>query len=127
MQSDLHFLLFISFFNFTPFIFFIMKQFFIVVSIFLVTSLSAIAQHSIQSMVFDSKNGQALELATVRLLNASDSSYVQGNKTNLNGEFILSKVKPGNYTLIISSVGYVDHVQNIRMEAKDLLLKHIQK
>ena len=126
MQSDLHFLLFISFFNFTPFIFFIMKQFFIVVSIFLVTSLSAIAQHSIQSMVFDSKNGQALELATVRLLNASDSSYVQGNKTNLNGEFILSKVKPGNYTLIISSVGYVDHVQNIRMEAKDLLLKHIQ-
>jgi len=126
MQRNLHFILFISLFNFTPLIFLIMKQFFIVVSIFLITSLSAVAQHSIQSMVFDSKDGQALELATVRLLNASDSAYVQGNKTDLNGEFILSKVKPGNYTLIISSVGYLDYVLNIKMEAKDLLLKHIQ-
>ncbi|MDD4990778.1 MAG: outer membrane beta-barrel protein [Paludibacter sp.] len=103
-----------------------MKQFCLLASFLILTSLSAIAQHNIQSMVFDSKNSLPLELATVRLMNATDSSLIQGSRTNINGEFILSKVKPGNYTLIISCVGYIDHIQNLKMDAKDILLKHIQ-
>ena len=103
-----------------------MKQIFLIISLFLLTAFTAVAQRSIQAMVFDSKDGTALEMATVRLLNARDSSLVQGNKTSSTGEFILSKIQPGNYTLIVSCVGYTDHVQNLKMEAKDLILKHIQ-
>ncbi|MFT3751392.1 MAG: TonB-dependent receptor [Paludibacter sp.] len=103
-----------------------MKQLFIVISIFFLTSLTATAQHSIQSMVFDGKNGLALEMATVRLLNPTDSSLVSGGKTNSNGSFTLSKLKPGNYTLLISMVGYKDHRQSIKMDRKDLILKNIQ-
>jgi hypothetical protein len=103
-----------------------MKHYFLIISFLLATSIAVVAQHSIQSMVFDSKNGLALEMATVRLLNAKDSTLAMGNKTDLNGEFMLSKVKPGSYTLIVSCVGYADHIQNLTMEAKDLILKHIQ-
>jgi len=103
-----------------------MKQFFIVISILLLTSLTATAQHSIQSMVFDSKNSMALELSTVRLLNQTDSAMIQGCRTNSNGAFILSKIKPGNYTLVVSMIGYKDHRQEIKMDRKDLILKNIQ-
>jgi len=103
-----------------------MKQFCLLVSIFILTSFSVTAQHSIQSMVFDSKNSLPLELATVRLLNAKDSSLVQGCRTNTNGSFILSKVNPGNYKLIVSSVGYVDFRESIKMDGRNLILKNIQ-
>ena len=103
-----------------------MKQFFLIVSILLITCLTVEAQHSVQSMVFDGKNGLALEMATVRLLNPKDSTMVSGDKTNINGSFILFKIKPGNYTLLVSMVGYKDYRQNIKMDRKDLILKNIQ-
>ena len=84
------------------------------------------AQNSIQSTVFDSKNGEALEMATVRLLNSTDSSLVQGSRTNNQGSFILLKVKPGNYKLVVSMVGYSEYRVNIKMDRKDLILKNIQ-
>jgi hypothetical protein len=58
------------------------------------------AQHSIQSTVLDSKNNLAIDMATVRLLRANDSSLVQGAQTNIKGDFILNKIKAGNYILI---------------------------
>jgi hypothetical protein len=103
-----------------------MKQFCLLAFLLILTGFSAIAQHSIQSMVFDSKNSLPLELATVRLLNATDSTLIQGGRTDSNGSFTFSKVKPGNYKLIVSSVGYVDHWENIKMDGKNIILKNIQ-
>ncbi|HEY6914688.1 MAG TPA: outer membrane beta-barrel protein, partial [Paludibacter sp.] len=54
------------------------------------------------------------------------SALVQGCRTNSNGAFILSKIKPGNYTLVISMIGYKDHREQIKMDRKDLILKNIQ-
>jgi hypothetical protein len=101
-----------------------MKQLFLSVILF-VSSLTY-AQHSIQSSVFDSKNGQPIEMGTVRLLRPNDSTLVQGCQTDLKGGFELTKIRPGNYILIISSVGYNDYKRNITVERKDLILKSIQ-
>lgn len=84
------------------------------------------AQHSIQSFVFDEKNGLAMEMATVRLLNPVDSSLVQGVQTDSRGSFALQKVMPGNYVLILSNVGYDSHKLNVEMKDRDLVLKNIQ-
>ena len=82
----------------------------------------AIAQHSIQSNVYDSKNGLPLEIATVRLLNHPDSSFVQGTVTDVKGGFTLPKVNSGNYIIVVSSIGYINQKRNITVEKKDLIL-----
>ncbi|HLP04475.1 MAG TPA: outer membrane beta-barrel protein [Paludibacter sp.] len=89
-------------------------------------SLSLSAQHSIQSLVVDSKNGLPVELGTIRLLRASDSTLVAGCRTDTKGSFILPKVKPGSYVLKINSIGYNEYKHPITVENRDVLLKSIQ-
>ena len=103
-----------------------MKQFSLSIAFFLLMSLSSLAQHSIQSSVFDSKNGLPIEMATVRLLKSTDSTLVQGCQADLQGRFALKKVSPGSYLLVVSSVGYLENRQKIAIQNKDLILKNIQ-
>ena len=103
-----------------------MKKLLLIIIVIVSTNLLGFSQHSIQSMVFDSKNALPLELCAVRLLQLPDSTLVQGTQTNGNGSFMLSKVKPGNYAIVVSMIGYVSHHQNITMAGKDLILKNIQ-
>jgi len=103
-----------------------MKKLFIFLSAFFLLSLSTTAQKSIQSMVFDSKNGLPLELCAVKLLQLPDSALVQGAQTNSSGSFMLTKVKPGNYVLVISMVGYVPSRLSVTVAAKDVILKNVQ-
>ena len=95
------------------------------ITVLLSSALNIFAQHSIQSTVLDSNNNLAIEMATVRLLNAADSSLVQGTQSSMKGDFILPKVKPGKYILKITSVGYTDYLRNIVMEKKDIIYKSI--
>ena len=102
-----------------------MKQFVLVVSLFLFISLSTFGQHSIQAMVFDGKNDLPIEMGAVRVLHSPDSTFVQGGLTDLKGSFIINKVKPGNYILVVSMVGYSNYYQNLIMGHNDLILKNI--
>lgn len=65
-------------------------------------------------------------MATIRLLNVKDSALEQGVQTDMKGGFTLPKIKPGNYILVISSIGYHEYKRNITMGSKDLILKNIQ-
>jgi hypothetical protein len=103
-----------------------MKQFLFFLSTFFLLSFSAIAQRSIQSTVFDAKNGLTLEMGAVKLLHLPDSTLVQGSLTDSKGSFILNKVKPGNYAIVVSMVGYVNYKQSVIMANKDIILKNIQ-
>lgn len=103
-----------------------MMKIFPFLSFFLLFSIGLYAQKSVQSTVFDANNGMPLEMVTVRLLKASDSTLVQGAQTNSKGWFDLPKVKPGKYVLVVSSVGYNDHKENITMGNRDVILKNIQ-
>jgi len=102
-----------------------MKKIILFVSFFLIISISSFAQHSIQAMVFDAKKDIPIEMGAIRLLHAPDSTFVQGVETNLKGYFIINKVKPGNYILVISMVGYVNYSQKVTMVQNDLILKNI--
>ena len=106
-----------------------MRQILLIATIVVFSSMSAIAQHSIQSMVFDGKNGLPIEMGSVRLLHLPDSVYVQGTQTDEKGNFMLNKVKPGNYNLVITMVGYVDYHQRIIMDNKNIILRtiHLQE
>ncbi|MDR1585023.1 MAG: carboxypeptidase-like regulatory domain-containing protein, partial [Prevotellaceae bacterium] len=94
---------------------------------FLFYGISAFSQHySIQSNVFDEKNGEAIEVANVRLLNASDSSFVQAAQTDAKGYFTLSRIAPGDYILTVSFLGYNQHTQNVPVKNRNVILKNIQ-
>ncbi|MHB9142503.1 MAG: carboxypeptidase-like regulatory domain-containing protein, partial [Paludibacter sp.] len=103
-----------------------MKLILLSLTFFLSLSISMFAQHSIQSTVFDSKNGLPIEIGNVRLLRTTDSTFVTGGQTDVRGNFQLNKVLPGNYTLVISFLGYLDYQKNIIMDNRDLILKDIQ-
>lgn len=103
-----------------------MKLILLSLILFLSLSISMFAQHSIQSTVFDSKNGLPIEIGNVRLLRTTDSTFVIGGQTDVRGNFQLNKVLPGNYTLVISFLGYLDYRKNIIMDNRDLILKDIQ-
>jgi hypothetical protein len=102
-----------------------MKHFLLFISLFLFLSLSTFAQKSIQAMVFDGKNDLPIEMGAVRLLHFPDSAFIQGVQTDLKGGFMINKVIPGNYILMISMVGYTNYYQKLTMANRDLILKSI--
>ena len=95
-------------------------------TLLLTISYSFSQTYSIQSNIFDKKNGAAIEAATVRLLNASDSSFVQAAQTDNKGHFVLNRVASGNYVLTINYLGYHQHKQSVSVREKDVILKNIQ-
>jgi len=52
------------------------------------------------------QQGKALSNSTVSLLNAKDSSVVKLAASNNNGSYTFNGIKPGNYMIGISHVGY---------------------
>jgi hypothetical protein len=87
-------------------------------------SISSFAQHSIQGKVLDKQNEGSIEMATIRLLNANDSTLVQGCLSDDKGSFILSKVKDGKYILSTSFLGYNKSLRNVEMAGKSLILRN---
>jgi hypothetical protein len=63
------------------------------------------ATNAITGRVVDAKK-QPIEFATVSLLNSNTKEFVKGEVSNQKGEFKLDKIKPGNYTLSVSMIGY---------------------
>ena len=63
------------------------------------------ATNAISGRVIDNKK-QPIEFATVSLLNSKTKEFVKGEVSNQKGEFLLDKIKPGNYTLSVSMIGY---------------------
>ncbi len=91
----------------------------------------AFAQHNkqqftIQGRVVNADNGELVEMAAVRLFSYSgaDSTLIVGVQTDLNGAFFI-KAPAGNYSLIISSVGYVQKKIPCKITGSDVNLKSI--
>lgn len=61
---------------------------------------------NITGTVIDTATKDPLIEASVRLLSASDSSFVKGVSTNINGKFTLSGVKKGRYIAQFTYIGY---------------------
>jgi len=70
-------------------------------------------------------SGTALEGGTVMLLQSQDSVLQHFVLSNKSGTFVFQKVKPGDYILQITYLGYQNHYQPLKLE-KDLTLDPIQ-
>ncbi len=62
----------------------------------------------ITGSVIESSTNKSLEFANVVLFKVSDSTQVTGTVTNKDGFFELEKVRPGNYYITISFIGFDD-------------------
>lgn len=81
----------------------------------------------ISGAVISNENEQIVG-ASIMLLNAKDSILKTYALTNKNGNFTLSKIKPGNYLLKVSFIGYslFEHHLNITKKSEDLNLGAIK-
>lgn len=81
---------------------------------------------NIRGTVLDDATKEGIELASIRVLNEKDSSYVTGTATNDVGKFSVA-VKPGKYLVNISFLGYLEQFVHVNTQEKtsigDIYLK----
>ncbi len=63
---------------------------------------------AIKGSVKDAASKEAVEYVNV-VLQTSDSTFIKGTTTNGKGSFLLDKLHPGDYVLVLSNVGYTTH------------------
>ncbi len=93
--------------------------------IFCTTSIIAQNNNSVIGIVQDSTD-VALEMATVVLLNPTDSTMVGYSMTNENGNFYIGELPQGNYNLQITYIGYGTFEQKVEVNQEKIDLGIIQ-
>lgn len=91
----------------------------------LMTTMATAVAANITGTIVDSA-GEPLPQATVRLLSASDSSFVKGVATNLDGKFTIASVKKGKYIIEATYIGYNNAYANIEMAGSNIALQPIK-
>lgn len=82
----------------------------------LLLTTSAWAQRiTVSGSVMESDGKTPIEQATVQILSLPDSTYVNGCVTNGKGYFTLPPVRPGEYVLKYSFVGYLSQVKALTL------------
>ncbi|MDR9419745.1 TonB-dependent receptor [Gracilimonas sp.] len=85
--------------------------------IMLCISGAVFAQSTIKGTVTEASTGEPIIGANLILLGTS-----QGNATDLNGDYVINNVESGNYTIRVSSVGFVTITEEITVRSGDLEL-----
>jgi outer membrane receptor protein involved in Fe transport len=88
----------------------------IIFCLLLITSLTSQAQN-IRGKVCFEKDKSPVQFASVGLLQLPDSTMITGVITLTDGGYLLEKVKPGDYFLKVSFVGYKTNGKQIIVEA----------
>ncbi|MBR6291932.1 MAG: TonB-dependent receptor, partial [Bacteroidales bacterium] len=68
---------------------------------------------TVKGSVHDAKTGEAMPMVNVGLMRVADTVFVRGNATDFEGRFEIKDVKPGEYLLQVSFVGYETHLEKI--------------
>lgn len=72
---------------------------------------------TVTGQVWDGDLNEAMGQASVQLLNAKDSAFVNGGTSQNNGQFTLPAVKAGNYLLKVSFIGYQSQFKPLQLVA----------
>ncbi len=96
-------------------------KFKVLFSLFFLFTLSAIAQTTgtIKGFVYDKSDGEPLPYANVYL-----KGTTIGGNTDLNGFYTISRIKPGDYTLLITSLDFDTIKFPLNIKAGDLISKN---
>lgn len=77
-----------------------------------ITTFAQVESVTISGVVKDN-SGQPLPYVNVVLLAEKDKAFIAGTVTNEEGRYTVSNIKPGNYLLEASYIGYKNHSQSI--------------
>jgi len=87
----------------------------------IVLALSAIPTLSVHAAVItgnvNDTSGEPLPDATVRVLSAKDSTFVNGTAADVEGRFRIANVKAGKYIVQANYIGYTPAYQNVSVSA----------
>ncbi|MFK7843657.1 MAG: TonB-dependent receptor [Rhodothermales bacterium] len=78
----------------------------------------------ISGYVSDDSDGQAIELVNVALL--LDGELITGGVTNQDGIYVLRRIPPGTYTLIVSFLGYERFTKEITFVAERNVTQNVR-
>jgi len=81
--------------------------------------------NKISGKVADAGNGQALEYATITLINTVTKKIINGSVTDKKGVFTIQKIKEGTYTIDVEFLGYKKFVKEdivVKDEAAAIIL-----
>ncbi len=92
-----------------------MKKLFVLIFVLITTFVSA-QTGSVRGFVYDKETGEPMMLTNVMLENTQI-----GTTTDVNGYFVLSKIKTGSYTIKITSLGYETYSAPINVEKNKVL------
>ncbi|MDR1202580.1 MAG: TonB-dependent receptor [Tannerellaceae bacterium] len=84
-------------------------------------SLPAFAQRSnveVKGIIVEEGTNTPVEQATIRLLNVKDSTMINGVASSRNGSFSLKNIKPGNYLLHVSFIGFEPLYQPLQITGR---------
>ena len=74
----------------------------IILTLSLTISLVVSAQTgSVRGFIYEKKNGEPVMFASVYL-----NGTTLGNFTDINGYYSITRIPPGKYTLVVTSIGY---------------------
>lgn len=92
-----------------------MKKVFVLIFV-LITTLVSAQIGSVRGFVYDKETGEPMMLTNVMLENTQI-----GTTTDVNGYFVLSKIKTGNYSIKVTSLGYETYTAPIKVEKNKVL------
>ena len=97
------------------------KIFFISCILFLLSNKTVQAQFgTIKGFVYEKETGEPIIFTNVYFKKTSI-----GGTTDVNGYFVISKIPPGNYTLMVTYLGYDSIVMPITVKANEVLTKKL--
>ena len=78
--------------------------------------------HTVRGFIYAKSNGEPIGFEKVRLLKKSDSSFVAGALTDVNGFFSIPKVAMGSFLLKVDNPAYTEVILPIEIKvAKGIL------
>ena len=77
----------------------------------------AMAQGTLKGKVLDKQNSEPLGFVNVKVVQAADGKFVGGGMTDIDGNFNLTGLANGNYTLTLSFVGYREEKRDFSVTA----------
>lgn len=69
--------------------------------------------------------GNAVDFATVALKSAADSSLIKVEMTDLDGAFVLVDLKPSDYIIEVSFLGYENYMTSISVKSNNITIPEI--
>jgi iron complex outermembrane recepter protein len=81
----------------------------------LLNAIVALAQEQVVKGFVKDNTAQPVAAATVSLLQAADSSWVQSEFTDDNGNFIFEKIQEGKYLVDVQEIGYVPSKMSVEV------------